>query len=80
MNKSPDGQEGRDIAEDGERRRAPILRSFRLFNVEHAGRATDGSIAQAIQLSKATSGTIRRNPFFAFVYNAPGIPSVAGVC
>lgn len=80
INKSPDGQDGRDIAEDGGRRHAPILRYFRLFNVEHVGRATDGSITRAIQLSKVTAGTIRPNPFCTFVYNTPGIPIAAGVC
>jgi Cu+-exporting ATPase len=36
-------------------------------------------IAQAIHLSRATMGNIRQNLFFAFVYNALGIPLAAGV-
>ena len=36
-------------------------------------------IAQAIHLSRATMGNIRQNLFFAFLYNALGIPVAAGV-
>ena len=36
-------------------------------------------IVRARQLSKATMGNIRQNLFFAFVYNAAGIPVAAGV-
>jgi Cu+-exporting ATPase len=36
-------------------------------------------IAKAIRLSRATMGNIRQNLFFAFVYNAVGIPVAAGV-
>ncbi|ODT11889.1 MAG: copper-translocating P-type ATPase, partial [Kaistia sp. SCN 65-12] len=36
-------------------------------------------IAQARALSHATMGNIRQNLFFAFVYNAAGIPVAAGV-
>ena len=35
-------------------------------------------IAKAIRLSRATMGNIRQNLFFAFVYNALGIPLAAG--
>jgi len=35
-------------------------------------------IAQAIRLSRATLANIRQNLFFAFVYNALGIPLAAG--
>jgi len=35
-------------------------------------------IAKAIRLSRATMGNIRQNLFFAFVYNALGIPIAAG--
>jgi Cu+-exporting ATPase len=36
-------------------------------------------IAKAIRLSRATMSNIRQNLFFAFVYNALGIPIAAGV-
>ena len=36
-------------------------------------------IAKAIRLSRATMGNIRQNLFFAFIYNAFGIPVAAGV-
>ena len=36
-------------------------------------------IATAIQLSKATIANIRQNLFFAFIYNAAGIPIAAGI-
>ena len=36
-------------------------------------------IAKAIRLSRATMWNIRQNLFFAFVYNALGIPVAAGV-
>lgn len=36
-------------------------------------------IARAITLSRATMRNIRQNLFFAFVYNALGIPLAAGV-
>ncbi|MEO6244909.1 MAG: copper-translocating P-type ATPase, partial [Opitutaceae bacterium] len=36
-------------------------------------------IAQAIHLSRATMGNIRQNLFFAFVYNALGVPIAAGL-
>ncbi|MFU8815423.1 MAG: copper-transporting P-type ATPase [Pseudomonadales bacterium] len=36
-------------------------------------------IARARQLSHATMGNIRQNLFFAFVYNAAGVPIAAGV-
>jgi Cu+-exporting ATPase len=36
-------------------------------------------IAKAIRLSRATLGNIRQNLFFAFVYNALGIPVAAGL-
>ncbi len=36
-------------------------------------------IAQAIHLSRATMGNIRQNLFFAFAYNALGVPLAAGV-
>src|ERR1700722_2178120 len=36
-------------------------------------------IAKAIRLSRATMGNIRQNLFFAFLYNALGIPLVAGI-
>jgi Cu+-exporting ATPase len=35
-------------------------------------------IAKAIRLSRATMGNIRQNLFFAFVYNALGVPVAAG--
>jgi Cu+-exporting ATPase len=36
-------------------------------------------IAKAIRLSRATMSNIRQNLFFAFVYNALGVPVAAGV-
>ena len=36
-------------------------------------------IAKAIRLSRATIWNIRQNLFFAFVYNALGIPVAAGL-
>jgi Cu+-exporting ATPase len=36
-------------------------------------------IAKAIRLSRATMGNIRQNLFFAFFYNALGVPIAAGV-
>ena len=36
-------------------------------------------IAKAQALSKATMGNIRQNLFFAFIYNAAGVPIAAGV-
>ncbi len=36
-------------------------------------------IAKAIRLSRATIGNIRQNLFFAFIYNALGIPIAAGL-
>ena len=36
-------------------------------------------IARARQLSRATMANIRQNLFFAFVYNAAGVPIAAGV-
>jgi Cu+-exporting ATPase len=36
-------------------------------------------IAKAVRLSRATMGNIRENLFFAFLYNALGIPVAAGV-
>jgi P-type Cu+ transporter len=38
-----------------------------------------GGIARARRLSAATMGNIRQNLFFAFVYNALGVPVAAGV-
>jgi P-type Cu+ transporter len=37
------------------------------------------AIARAVQLSRATMGNIKQNLFFAFVYNAAGLPLAAGV-
>jgi Cu+-exporting ATPase len=36
-------------------------------------------IARARRLSQATMSNIRQNLFFAFIYNAAGIPIVAGI-
>jgi len=36
-------------------------------------------IVRALRLSQATMGNIRQNLFFAFVYNAAGVPVAAGV-
>ncbi len=36
-------------------------------------------IARAIRLSRALMGNIRQNLFFAFIYNALGIPIAAGL-
>lgn len=36
-------------------------------------------VAKARRLSRATMGNIRENLFFAFVYNALGVPVAAGV-
>jgi Cu+-exporting ATPase len=36
-------------------------------------------IAKAIRLSRATMRNIRQNLFFAFLYNALGIPLAAGI-
>src|SRR3546814_12929609 len=36
-------------------------------------------IVRARRLSQATLRNIRQNPFFAFVYNAAGVPIAAGV-
>jgi Cu+-exporting ATPase len=36
-------------------------------------------IARAIQLSRRTMQNIRQNLFFAFIYNALGVPIAAGV-
>lgn len=38
-----------------------------------------GGIARAIRLSRATMRNIRQNLFFAFAYNAVGVPVAAGV-
>ncbi len=36
-------------------------------------------IAKAIRLSRATMRNIRQNLFFAFIYNALGVPIAAGI-
>ena len=36
-------------------------------------------VAKAIRLSRATMANIRQNLFFAFVYNAAGVPIAAGI-
>ncbi|HMN13400.1 MAG TPA: copper-transporting ATPase, partial [Bellilinea sp.] len=36
-------------------------------------------IVRARKLSRATMGNIRQNLFFAFIYNALGVPVAAGV-
>ncbi len=38
-----------------------------------------GGIVRAVMLSRATMRNIRQNLFFAFVYNAVGVPVAAGV-
>jgi Cu+-exporting ATPase len=38
-----------------------------------------GGIVRARRLSQATMANIRQNLFFAFIYNAAGIPVAAGV-
>jgi Cu+-exporting ATPase len=38
-----------------------------------------GGILRARRLSQATMGNIRQNLFFAFAYNAAGIPIAAGI-
>jgi len=38
-----------------------------------------GGIVRARRLSQATMHNIRQNLFFAFIYNAAGIPIAAGV-
>ena len=38
-----------------------------------------GGIVKAIRLSRAVMGNIRQNLFFAFIYNALGVPVAAGV-
>lgn len=51
--------------------------------IESAGvtlvRGDLGGITQAIRLSRATMRNIRQNLFFAFIYNALGIPIAAGL-
>ena len=37
------------------------------------------AIAKTIHLSRATMRNIRQNLFFAFIYNAVGVPIAAGV-
>jgi P-type Cu+ transporter len=36
-------------------------------------------IVRAVQLSRRTMQNIRQNLFFAFIYNALGVPTAAGV-
>lgn len=36
-------------------------------------------IVRACRLSRATIQNIKQNRFFAFIYNAPGVPIAAGV-
>jgi Cu+-exporting ATPase len=36
-------------------------------------------IAKAVRLSRATMRNIRQNLFFAFIYNALGVPIAAGI-
>ena len=38
-----------------------------------------GGIVRALKLSRGVMGTIRQNLFFAFIYNAVGIPVAAGI-
>jgi Cu+-exporting ATPase len=38
-----------------------------------------GGIVRARKLSRATMANIKQNLFFAFVYNAAGVPIAAGV-
>jgi len=38
-----------------------------------------GGIARARALSRATMSNVRQNLFFAFIYNALGVPIAAGV-
>ena len=38
-----------------------------------------GGIVRARHLAQATMGNIRQNLFFAFVYNAAGVPLAAGI-
>jgi Cu+-exporting ATPase len=38
-----------------------------------------GALVRAIHLSRATTGNIRQNLFFAFFYNALGVPIAAGL-
>jgi Cu+-exporting ATPase len=38
-----------------------------------------GGIVRARRLSQATMNNIRQNLFFAFIYNAAGIPIAAGI-
>src|SRR5690606_29080281 len=51
--------------------------------IESAGitllRGDLSGIVQALQLSRATMRNIRQNLFFAFAYNALGVPVAAGV-
>jgi Cu+-exporting ATPase len=51
--------------------------------IESAGvtllRGDLGGIVQAVHLSRATMRNIRQNLFFAFVYNAAGVPIAAGL-
>ena len=37
------------------------------------------SIIRAVKLSRATMSNIRQNLFFAFIYNALGVPVAAGI-
>ena len=36
-------------------------------------------VVRAVKLARATMGNIKQNLFFAFVYNALGVPLAAGV-